>query len=200
MSDRESAPANFVLVGVIALVPLLAISTAAPGGEAWRWLEFPRPISVLGLGVAVLLCARGSRAVGWVVLAPVAGALVHEWVEVSGADVAVTIAAALLRAATWLVAAAFALLVRLCATSRRPARAAGLWLAALGALCIAVTLGNESWMTLSSFTSDQRIRHSGGWPDTRTIAIVTSAFTVVLGAMIARRRSPLPLPRATLRR
>lgn len=202
------SPGAFIVVALIALLPLLAISTAAPGGESWRWLEYPRPTSTLALGVAVLCCALGPRTGSWrwVALAAIVGSLVYEQMEVPGWDP--TFGDAIQRLSTLVIAVFFGALVVLAATIKHPKAwlAAGLWLAVLGLCCVWITVANHSWYTLENYTHPGHLRSSARWPDTKKIAIVVSSLAAAVGALVAtiaawpRRTSAPTIPRATLRR
>ncbi|MBL0220153.1 MAG: hypothetical protein IPQ07_40575 [Myxococcales bacterium] len=51
-----ASTAPFLIAGLCAAIPLLFLSAAAPGGEAWKWLEYPRPITVIACALALIAC------------------------------------------------------------------------------------------------------------------------------------------------
>lgn len=198
--------AVYVLVALVALVPWLAVSVVAATGETWKWLEYPRFPALFAAVVAAWACGTGRTAAValWVVVAAAVGSLVHERVQFPGWDVPHYLDMATMQAAPWVLGAAFGALVVLAITTppRHDRRIAGAWLTATGLVTLAITYANDGWLTLENLGSTGRYASHGGWPDTKTIALVIALATAVggLGLAVSQRAAVPPIPVATARR
>lgn len=198
--------APYIVVGLVAAVPLLALSAAAPGGEMWRWLEMPRHVTALACFLGLVLGAGDhlGRAAA-VPLATVGIDALFSMVADRGAPELV-FEEAITRLAPWLLGTAYgvlaALTIRRSGEPRRNWGRAGGWLAILGAVAIVLVLSNESWLTLENIGNRGTFRSSTPWPDTKAIAIVLAGLATASGlvlALISLRRPPDRLPRAIVR-
>lgn len=202
-----ASTAPFLIAGLCAAIPLLFLSAAAPGGEAWKWLEYPRPITVIACALALIACSRTriDRAV-WVPLGTVAISCVWELVTSRGMMIELVLVEAITRLAPWLVGGVYAVLAVLSIRRAREDRVnrvrAGLWLAGIGVLAIVLTLANESWLTLENLDHRGTFRSSVPWPDTKKLSIAFAIGATLVGgvfALVSRRKPPDPLPRAIVR-
>jgi hypothetical protein len=84
-SPTETSPAGrgaYVVAGLIALAPLLLLGAAAPGGDQWRWLEFPARMTMIAAALGIAACFARSRAIAvWVIPGAVAGAFLWDLVR-----------------------------------------------------------------------------------------------------------------------
>lgn len=211
-----SSRAPYIVAGLIALAPLVALSSAAPGGNDWRWGEFPTHVTVIAL--VLCLVAANRRGIQLALLTPLLVAvLAFVWgvigeyfalrkfhaTHLLGKELGLLFDTRFVHLAPWLVGGLYgaiaALAVRRSRDLRKNIVRAGAWLFAVGAFAAGLTLANRSWLTLES-TESHVIRSSVAWPDSKVLAIVLAAITMAAGAaaIVAatlRKRSALPVAR-----
>jgi hypothetical protein len=228
-APSEPAPSGrgtYVVAGLIALVPLLLLGAAAPGGSQWRWLEFPSRMTAIAAALGIAACFARSRAIAvWVLLGSVAGTflwgLLRAYIglkslgrmDLFGEDLPIIVSNTVQLVAPWLVGALYGALAWL-AIPRAPEHAdrkhtdalrAALWLVVVGVIAIALTTCNRSWLTLENLGERGTFRSSASWPDTKVLSMVVAMLVSVASAAVAlrawRARAAAPaLPRATLRK
>lgn len=200
--------APYIIVGVIAAAPLLFLSAAAPGGGSWRWLEYPRSVTVIAFALGMFACSRKGRTsallapIGTVVLATIWAVAMAR-----SASRGLVFISSMKQLAPWLVGSLYGALALLsiarAAAPRSNRLRAGLWLCATGVIAIVLTMQNESWLTLENFdSSNTTYRSTGGWPDTKQISMAVACCASALGAAIAAyalRKPASLLPRAIVR-
>ncbi|CAN5903380.1 hypothetical protein BH11MYX2_BH11MYX2_28280 [soil metagenome] len=196
-----SAPrSSFIVAGLVGGVALLILGAAAPGGESWRWLEMPRHMTVIAIALGVW-SAKGSKDLSRALI-PLLGtpAIAATWeaIQYKNAD---ALAGILSTLAPWLMGGIYAILVGFAITSRSAVssrRLAGAWLVGVGLVVLALTLANESWLTLENLSKSGTYRSSVAWPDTKKIALVLACVAAAVGIAIAWVRAAT-IPRATAR-
>lgn len=229
---RSGVRAPYVLAGVLAAVPLLLLGAAAPGGDSWRWLELPARMTFIAAALGIAACFARSRGTSVLVLLGTAAGgflweLVHEYLGLKGLgrmdlfrdDLHLIASSTLQRLAPWLVGALYAALAWLAippaggagSSMGEPAAGerlrgqlrAGLWLAGVGVVAIALTAQNMSWLTLENLGQRGTFRSSASWPDTKILSLIAALLALASGAAMALRAwraAPRPsLPTATLR-
>jgi hypothetical protein len=183
------------------------------------WLEFPRRITFIAI-VLGLACCFGRRrplaiAVPFATVAiAIAWEMIEEYVGLSkfgrtdlfGTETDLLLDESMIRVAPWLMgglygALAYLALARSRSLRSNQLRAAG-WLAVVGVIVIAVTMANESWLTLENLDGNGTYRSSVAWPDTKKISLVAGALAcaVAAGLVLYRKREEPPIPRATVRK
>jgi hypothetical protein len=197
----------YVAAALIALVPLIVLSAAAPGGNDWRFLELPRNSTLIAAVLCIAITAQGRLgATAFAVpVITLAGTIAWDLVVQRGYSAEGIIEEDLTRLSPWLVGSLYGLLaflaVRRSATPILNRRRAGAWLLLVAAIAVGFTLANRSWLTLQNLSERGTFRSSVPWPDTKKLAIVTAAITAVFGlAFVARSRRGSTLPRAVVRR
>ncbi|MGH2898830.1 MAG: hypothetical protein ACRDMZ_09170, partial [Solirubrobacteraceae bacterium] len=217
---RPGARAPYVLAGVLAAVPLLLLGAAAPGGDSWRWLELPARMTFIAAALGIAACFARSRGTAVLVLFGTAAVgflweLVHEYLGLKGLgrmdlfrdDLRLIASNTLQLLAPWLVGALYAALAWLAIAPGERMRGqlrAGLWLAGVGVVAIALTVQNMSWLTLENLGQRGTFRSSASWPDTKILSLIVALLALAAGAAAAlrawRAAPPRPsLPTATLR-
>jgi hypothetical protein len=214
---QRSSRAPFVVAALIGALPLLVLATAAPGGGDWRWLEYPRHITLIAAVLGLVVCSAKTRATAIVVLAgtvaiTLAWELIGEYrglakfgrTDLFGKELGLLVDVSVVRAAPWLAGVSYTLIAYLSIARSRDLQAnlrrAAVWLIGVGLVALAITLNNESWLTLENLKGDGVYRSSTRWPDTKELSLVADLFAVAagIGALLYRRRSTR-LPKATLR-
>lgn len=209
VTARPAPPsvAPYIVIGLIAFVPLMFLSAAAPGGGDWRLLEYPRHVTVFALVLGVMASTRTrlDRA-ALVPLGTVALSCLFSVATERGAYAELVFEASIKSLAPWLVGGLYAVLAALAIKRAREPRTnrlrAGLWLAGVGTIAIVITMKNESWLTLENLSQPGTFRDSSPWPDTKQITIVLAGCATALGTALALhslRKPPSTLPRAIVR-
>jgi hypothetical protein len=207
--------APFVVAAAVAAVPLLVLAAAAPGGNDWRWLELPRHITLLALATGLVIAFRKNRTLPVMVpIVVVALALAWELVgeylalrkfgrtDLLGQELDLLFSNSVERLAPWLTGTLYGILAYLAIARSRHARTnlvrAGVWLVSVGAVAVALTLANESWLTLENLGQRGTFRSSVAWPDTKKLSLVAAALAITAGlaAVVVGRRRPSPIPPA----
>jgi hypothetical protein len=203
--------APFIVVAVIALLPLLVLGAAAPGGGDWRWLEYPRYITMIAFSLGIGLCfARhpptallvlaGTVAItlGWELIGEHRGLSKLGRTDMFRSELGLLVDLSVGRVAPWLVGFAYGALAYLSISrSRDPhknRKRAAIWLLAIAAIALALTLRNESWLTLENLKGDGVYRSSVAWPDTKKLSLVADLLALIAGC-IALFVNPLPRAR-----
>lgn len=213
---RPATPAvrrtAYVVAGFGALVPLLVLGAAAPGGDSWRWLELPAHMTLIAAALGIASCFARSRGIALLVLfGSVACAfvwdLLHEYIGLKGLgrmdllrdDLRLIVSNTAELLAPWLVGAIYGALawIAIRPADREPdgrtpvdrvhadrARAAS-WLAGVAVIGVALTVSNTSWLTLENLNQSGTFRSSASWPDTKILSLITSAFALVAGVAVA---------------
>jgi hypothetical protein len=208
----------YIIAGAIAGVPLLILAAAAPGGHDWVWLEYPRRITFVAIVLGIACCfarkrqlallvpfATAAVAVLWEMLEEYVGLSKFGRTDLFHTEIDLMLDESMLRPAPWLMGGLYGVLAFLSIARSRSERAnrvrAGVWLAAVGGIAIALTMANESWLTLENLGGNGTFRSSVAWPDTKKLELVASALACATGLVAAlyRKREDPPLPRATLR-
>ena len=207
----------FVAAAAIAAVPLFVLGYAAPGGNDWVMLEYPRHITffAIALGIAVcfarkrptaliVLAGTASIALAWEMIGEYRGLVRHGRTDLFSSEIDLLVKLSVGRAAPWLMGGVYAVLAYLAIARAKHDRhnriRAGVWLVAVGAIAAIITTSNESWETFAS--SDQHvIRSSVAWPDTKKASLVLDLIAIGIGlaAIFMHPRKPDPIPRATVR-
>lgn len=205
--------ATYVVAGLVALVPLLVLGAAAPGGDRWRWLEVPAHMTAIAAALGIAACFARSRGLALLVLfGSVACAfvwdLLHEYIGLKGLgrmdllrdDLRLIVSNTAELLAPWLVGAIYGALawIAISPAESEPAdrasvdrlRAdrvrAGLWLAGVAVIGIGLTVSNASWLTLENLSQKGTFRSSASWPDTKILSLITSALALIAGvAMVS---------------
>lgn len=202
--------AAFVVVGLIAAIPLLVLAAAAPGGGDWRWLEYPRHITLIAvaLGICVgfakarptaLLVLAGTVAItlGWELIGEHRGLAQLGRTDLFRSELGLLVDLSVGRAAPWLVGFAYGALAFLAIDrSSDPSvnrRRVAVWLIVIATIALMLTLANDSWLTLENLEGDGVYRSSASWPDTKQLSLVADLLALVT-ALVA-----LVLPKARLR-
>jgi len=178
----------YVIAALIAASPLLVLGYAAPGGESWRWLEYPRYLTIVALVLGLIVVHRRNAQLALMVpLATVAVAVIAELRD-GGRDPAGDIASVLQTVAPWLVGSLYGVLaflgIRRPRSARAPSRSAGAWLLVVGAIALAITFANESWLIFAS--SEHHVRRSSSpWPDTQVFSVVVAMIAIAAGLLLA---------------
>jgi hypothetical protein len=214
---NQADRAPYVIAGVLAAAPLLALGAAAPGGGQWRWLEFPPHITVIALVVGVVACFGRSRlaaakAVVAIVACSFAWTLIGTLMKSHGVDLVgryfdLLLVESVGRFATVFVAIAYASLALLAVTSAQATGTnllrAAIWLACVALAAIGLVTSNESWLTLENIGSSGTYRSSVAWPDTKVIALVAAVIVLAVACVAAvagvRLRARPIVPRAVAR-
>jgi hypothetical protein len=123
---QPSSRAPFVIAGLVAAVPLLVLAAAAPGGDQWRTLEYPRHITLLALALGIWVSFARVRPTASIVLAgTVVITLVWELVteyhglanfgrtDLFGSELNVLVDSSIGTVAPWLVGTLYAVLALL---------------------------------------------------------------------------------------
>jgi hypothetical protein len=221
----ERAP--YVIAALVALVPLLVLGAAAPGGDSWRWLEVPAHMTLIAAALGIAACFARARGIALLVLfgsvaCAFAWDLIHEYVGLKGLgrmdllrdDLRLIVSNTAELLAPWLVGAIYGVLAWIAISPadrasvdrvRADGVRAALWLAGVAVIGIALTVSNTSWLTLENLSQKGTFRSSASWPDTKILSLITSTFALIAGAATAlhawrARRDRPALPTATLRR
>jgi hypothetical protein len=203
----------YITVAVIAAVPLLVLSAAAPLGELWRWQEFPRHVTLVAVALGIATTSARSRpaamvvpigtaaiAVVWELVRDYRGASAMGHPELFGTELNLTINDAIGNLAPWLLGSAYGALAWL-AIARVPSpvanrRRAGAWLAVIGGVVMAFALSTHGWLTLENLRGDGTYHSGVAWPDTKVLTVVAGAIACAIGLVLALRREPPPIPPA----
>jgi hypothetical protein len=206
----------FVVAGLASLPALGALGAAAPGGVAWRWLEFPIGVTAIAAVLGAWAMGRKSMgAAGIVVLGtPVLRAI---WAGVSDylafrsvkeqhlipeteayrTDMGLLLGDGFQCLAPWALGAAFGLLASLSITRRleQPADGhnqmrAGGWLLGVAVAIELIAFVEPSWIELQTLFGRATVRGTGGWPDTKvlTAALAACAAAVAVGLLYGAKR------------
>jgi hypothetical protein len=209
---RNDAPyAPFFCAAVVALVTLLMIAPVATHGGTWRYLEYPRYISILALVITTVAMFRRGSALAIATPFLVAGIafgweLVDEWrglakfgkTDLIWTELDVLATYTIKRVAPWLVGGLGGALAYLSVTRSRITKQnfirAGAWLVVLAGVCLAITLANDGW---TYHDSDGLTHDYSPWPPPQKRALVTVIITGVIGLAaigfgFKRDKSPLP--------
>ncbi|MBA3452297.1 MAG: hypothetical protein H0T42_04280 [Deltaproteobacteria bacterium] len=209
MGSRPAPPslAPFIFVGVIALAPLLFLSAAAAGGGSWRWLEYPRTVTLIAFALGMFACSRKDRTSALLVpIGTVALAALWNVAMARSTSAGNIVASTMQTLAPWLVGSLYGVLSVIAISRPRQPRLirilAGVWLCAVGIVAAVLTLENRSWLTLENFdNSHTTYRSSVSWPDTKMITLVLACSAAAFGALIVAlglRKPASLLPRATI--
>ncbi|HEY4180740.1 MAG TPA: hypothetical protein VGM90_28040 [Kofleriaceae bacterium] len=191
----------FIVAGLVGGVALLILGAAAPGGDSWRWLEMPRHMTLIAivLGMSSAVGSENSSRALIPLFATPAIAAAWEGIQFQSGDAVTGILSTL---APWLMGGIYAMLAALAITSKTAIssrRRAGAWLVGVGFVVLALTLANESWLTLENLNHNGTFRSSVAWPDTKKIALVLACVATAVGIAIAWVRAVATIPRATAR-
>jgi hypothetical protein len=195
-----SSRAPFVIAGVLAALPLLVLAAAAPGGGDWRWLEYPRHITLIAIALGIAVAFAKNRPTALIVLAgTVAITLAWELIgehrglaklnrtDLFRSELGLLVDLSVGRVAPWLVGVAYGALAYLSiARSRdfhRNRKRAAIWLATIAVVAFVITLGNESWLTLENLEGDGVYRSSAAWPDTKKLSLVADVLVLIAAAI-----------------
>jgi len=204
--------APYVIAALAAAVPLLVLGAAAPGGGDWRWLEYPRHMTLIAIALGLAVCFAKVRPTALIVLAGTVGITLaweliaeHRGLAKFGrtdlfrSELNLLIDLAVGRAAPWLVGFAYAAIAYLAIDRSRDAHAnrkrAAIWLIAIACIALAITLSNESWLTLENLKGDHGVyRSSVAWPDTKKLSLAADLLALATGlvALVYKPRSNLP--------
>jgi len=201
----------FVVAALIAVVPLLVLAAAAPGGADWRWLEYPRHVTIIAIGLGIWMCFAKARPTALIALAgTVAITLLWELLgeyrglakfgrtDLFGSELNLLVDLSVASAAPWLLGGAYTVLAVLAIGRSRDARAnrrrAAVWLIAIAGVAVCITLRNESWLTLENLKGNGTYRSSSSWPDTKQLSLVADLLALAAGivALVYKPRSNLP--------
>jgi hypothetical protein len=212
-------PGSFVVAGLVAAAPLLALAAAAAGGGDWVWLEYPRHITVIAAVLGMAACFARDRykaplvlvgtlgfAFAWELVGEYRGLAKFGRTDLLSSEMDLLIKLSIARAAPWLVGIAYSVLALLCITRSGNARTnrvrAGVWLVVVAVVALALTLNNDTWLTLENLGQRGTFISSVAWPDTKKISLVLDLVALAAGvfAIAYRPRTPDRIPRATLQR
>lgn len=215
---NDTRPGWFVVAGVIAAAPLFLLAAAAPGGRDWVWLEYPRHITFVAAVLGMAACFARARPAALVVLAgtvvfALAWELLGEYrglasigrTDLFASELDLLVKESAGRVAPWLVGGLYSVLALLAITrspdARKNRQRAGLWLAGAALVALAITLLNQSWLTLENLSGRGVFRSSAAWPDTKKISLSLDLVALAAGlvAFLYTPREQDPIPRATLR-
>jgi hypothetical protein len=195
-----SSRAPFIVAGVLAAVPLLVLAAAAPGGGDWRWLEYPRHITLIAIALGIAVAFAKNRPTALIVLAgTVAITLAWELIgehrglakfgrtDLFRSELGLLVDLSVGRAAPWLVGVAYGALAYLSiARSRdfsRNRKRAAIWLGTIALIALVLTLSNTSWLTLENLEGDGVYRSSVAWPDTKKLSLVADVLVLIAAAI-----------------
>jgi hypothetical protein len=191
---RETTPplglVVYIVVAILGAIPLLVLSAAAPGNDVW--LEYPRQPTIVATVTGVLVAVFATQASRALVVPFATIVIACIWNVLSTRNSAeLVVEDTLLQLAPYLVGGLYAVLalmaIKRSATARLNRRRAGAWLLLVGALALAVTLANESWLTLRNLSESGTYRSSSSWPDTQLLSLVTSGLAALAGLAILLR-------------
>ena len=203
--------APFLFAAVVAAIPLLLLGAAAPGGGDWRWLEYPRHMTLVAAALGIAVCFAKARPTAIVVLAgTVAITLVYELLaehrglakfgrtDLFRSELGLLVDLSVGRAAPWLLGAAYSVLAFLAIDRSHDAhvnrRRAALWLLAVATIALVITYANRSWLTLENLQGDGVYRSGASWPDTKklSLGVDAAAIAMALAALVLPWARPRP--------